>query len=104
LPQKASTLRAVGAFPSIHDLRFTIYRSYLDCGFIFARDPADESVGNGLLSAAWSELATALITRAPFSFRRLSPYNRFARKWGRQASTGAVTTVAMHAGLPYAAR
>ncbi len=35
--------------------------------------------------------------------RRIT-YNHLARKWGRQASTGAVTFVAMHAGLPYAAR
>ena len=31
-------------------------------------------------------------------------YTHSARKWGRQASTGALMSVAMHAGLPYAAR
>jgi hypothetical protein len=31
-------------------------------------------------------------------------YNTPARKWGRQASTGTLNVVAMHAGLPYAAR
>jgi hypothetical protein len=30
---------------------------------------------------------------------RYIAYNRIARKWGRQASTGAVTIVAMHAEL-----